>query len=788
MSKQQEVPADSQSSATATSYRVLRELAKRSQRSFIAVRESTRERNEQSVVGPPPSSGSPLSSAAGGSLVVLNRFVRTTSTQAGQRVSQEAIAILLRDARCLEKNWHPNIARVRHVDLIGDTLSIATELLDGVTLADLFTLAKEQRALQGPVAEDFGSQGLPPQRLPSRGNLILPPPVLARIFLDVLSGLAALHALRDGIDKPLSLFHGELCPANIVIGKDGVARVVNVFRPRPVTIAAASEALRYASPETLAGEVEQDARADIYAIGVMLWEALMGRPLYGDELPSRIAQRQREEDVPRPPGPLGDFAMRALSFDPALRFRTAQDAATHLRVASRSALATGSVVAQTVVDLAGDRIRSRRMELEPLLAGRTISGQRRAAQLGNAMQSGSHPIQPSGTPRSRPPMPPISFKEPASPAPPPIAQPRPAASSEPDVETSYAPRPLPARRPAAGSVPFRKSPPPLPVATPALPAPPESASALPASRKLPPPLPVSAQLDAHDEDDDDDDLPGPRGSTPDVNYLDELGVLAAAAAAAAVKEEIIDAGDLIDEESDALAAAREVVVSQKSITPVPPALPAEASGAPPPPFSSAPTVVGGPSPLFLHTPSSPMTPSPIPRSDAPTVQAPTPFPEFPPVDQLTSRLSGAPPPSFPKSTPTLHTSIERPAAHKPPAARPAPAPPASERGAPTTRTPFVVDVLPLRPSVSASKNALAALGDRRVVGIAIAIGTAAIVMLMVGAALIARRSGAADSTSNASSRHEEQQQLESHPPSTVVVPPPTAVDTLPAASSKSPQK
>ncbi len=784
MSKQQEVTADSQSSATATSYRVLRELAKRSQRSFIAVRESTRERTEQSVVGPPPSSGSPLSSAAGGGLVVLNRFVRTTSTQAGQRVSQEAIAILLRDARCLEKNWHPNIARVRHVDLIGDTLSIATELLDGVTLADLFTLAKEQRALQGPVSEGFGAQGLPPQREQrASGNIILPPPVLARIFLDVLSGLAALHALRDGIDKPLSLFHGELCPANIVIGKDGVARVVNVFRPRPVTIAAASEALRYASPETLAGEVEQDARADIYAIGVMLWEALMGRPLYGDELPSRIAQRQREEDVPRPAGPLGDFAMRALSFDPALRFRTAQDAATHLRVASRSALATGSVVAQTVVDLAGDRIRSRRMELEPLLAGRTISGQRRAAQLGNAMQSGSHPIQ------SRPPMPPISFKEPASPAPPPIAQPRPAAPSEPDVETSYAPRPLPGRRPAAAGVPLRKSPPPLPVATPALPAPPESASALPASRKLPPPLPVSAQLDARDdEEDDDDDLPGPRGSTPDVNYLDELGVLAAAAAAAtALKEEVIDAGDLIDEESDALAAAREVVVSQKSITPVPPALPAEASNAPPPPFSSAPTVVGGPSPLFLHTPSSPMTPHPIPRSDAPTVQAPTPFPEFPPVDQLTSRLSGAPPPpSFPKSTPTLHTSIDRPAAHRP-VAKPIPAPsPASERGAPTTRTPFVVDVLPLR--VSAPTSVLAGLGDRRAVAIAIAIGTAAIVMLMVGAALIARRSGSADSTSNASSRHEEQQQLESHPPSTVVVPPPTAVDTLPAASSKSPQK
>ena len=96
---------------------------------------------------------------------------------------------------------------------------------------------------------------------------------------------------RIRINAPLSAFHGELCPANVVVGKDGVARIVSVFRPRPVTITARSEALGYASPETIAAEIEQDARVDIYAAGVMLWEALTERRLYVDTSPSRIAQR-----------------------------------------------------------------------------------------------------------------------------------------------------------------------------------------------------------------------------------------------------------------------------------------------------------------------------------------------------------------------------------------------------------------------------------------------------------------------------------------------------------------
>lgn len=193
-----------------------------------------------------------------------------------------------------------------------------------------------------------------------------------RVLVDVLGGLHGLHSLRDAINAPLGAFHGALCPANVVIGKDGVARVVGALGARPVRLAPGSESLGYAAPEVLDAGAVQDARADVYAAGVILWEALMGRRVGEEKDPALIAQRQREEELPRPAIPLAspfarlaDVAMRALAFDPALRFRSASEMATELRRVAGTRLAPGSVVAQRVVELAGDRIRARRAELDP---------------------------------------------------------------------------------------------------------------------------------------------------------------------------------------------------------------------------------------------------------------------------------------------------------------------------------------------------------------------------------------------------------------------------------------
>jgi serine/threonine-protein kinase len=321
-------------------YRMVRELGSRSPSSYAAIREP----NE---------------------LVVLTKLVRATGPKAKASratfiaadgsisLGSETITELAREARCLAKNWHPNIARVRHVDTHDDDLSVATDLVDGVTLADLLAAAK--------AARPAGS-----------GEPFLPLPIVVRILVDVLAGLSGLHSLRDGTSLPFGVIHGAVCPANIVVGKDGVARLVNSLRPRPVRIGATSEGVSYAAPEALDIDGTSDARSDIHAVGVILWEALAGRRLYVDADPARILATQRSEEVPAPKLPQGspfarlaDVALRALAFDRSLRFKSAPEMTSAIRNVVGTRIATGSVVAGLVAELVGDRIRARRGELDP---------------------------------------------------------------------------------------------------------------------------------------------------------------------------------------------------------------------------------------------------------------------------------------------------------------------------------------------------------------------------------------------------------------------------------------
>ncbi len=324
---------------------MLRELGSRSQHLYAAIREPHE-------------------------LVVAQRYVRRRGGDSGASacvedggnataLDGESMALMLRDARSLAKNWHPNLARVRHVDLGGPDrpeLTLATEWLDGATLSDLFAQARLHRpSLRGPP---------------------LPLPVLLRILLDVLTGLHALHHLPDGMNAVIGAIHGELCPANIVVATDGCARLVNALRPRPVHVSERSEALGYAAPEARDAAGTEDPRADLYAVGVMLWEGVAGEAFFKDTHPARRLARQRQgERSPVPIDPSSTFAplaavtMRALAVDPAQRFQNAVDMAAELRKAAGSSLASGSAVAACVGELAAEHIRRRRNRLDPAVSG-----------------------------------------------------------------------------------------------------------------------------------------------------------------------------------------------------------------------------------------------------------------------------------------------------------------------------------------------------------------------------------------------------------------------------------
>lgn len=484
-----------QAASAGATYRLLRELGSRGQHTYAALREP----QELVVVQRFTREGAPRASARGDS--ASDRTVATV-------LDAEPLALLLRDARCLERNWHPNIARVRHVDLAGGELTIASEMIDGATLEDLFAAAKPERA--------------------SSREPLLPLGIVARVVLDVLAGLTALHALRDGMSAPLGMFHGELCPANVIVGRDGVARIVNALRARPVHVATGSEAVGYAAPEVLESG-RGDARSDVYSVGVMLWEALTACRLHDERVPARVLARQREGDsiapLVDPTSPfagLAGVAMTALAFDAGARFRSASEMAAAIRKAVGAQLASGSLVAARVADLAGDRIRVRRAELDPAHSGtrrkastRAIAAARAAVEEreshGSALENAetaSGPVALDGRPSLAGP----TYDEHEVPTPP---------NARPGLPDRVVPASLP---PLPPPVPLRVKP---RVAGPTLQTDvPVSLLELTRMRGEPgsaPEIEIGPAARVDDatqtldlEDDEDEDLPGPRGSSPEI--------------------------------------------------------------------------------------------------------------------------------------------------------------------------------------------------------------------------------------------------------------------------------
>jgi serine/threonine-protein kinase len=255
----------------------------------------------------------------------------------------QEIADWVRDARRLATLEHPNVARIRDVVIRGEEVFVVGEFVDGVRWSEL---------VGGPQKVSLE--------------------IALRVMVDVLSGLSAVHNLRDAKREPLKLVHGELTPDCVVVGLDGVARVVSTCRVRSATARPGRDGSAYLAPEVLLADETADARADVYSAGVMLWEALSGRPLFPNTQPSAIVTHLLSGKVLRatvPDGspwaaPLADVASRALSADPEKRFTSAAALAADVRRIAGPKLAPPVRVAAYIRATFGDRVQARRAELE----------------------------------------------------------------------------------------------------------------------------------------------------------------------------------------------------------------------------------------------------------------------------------------------------------------------------------------------------------------------------------------------------------------------------------------
>src|SRR6266852_2819714 len=190
------------------------------------------------------------------------------------------IAMFKDEARLCAHLVHPNICQVFEFDEIGGTWFLAMEYLRGEDLRRL-ERACEQR-------------GTP-----------LPVPLICRIVADAAAGLAFAHSLRDQSGRSYGIVHRDISPQNILVTLDGGVKIIDfgiakaVGRSQHTRTGALKGKCGYMSPEQADGATV-DARADIFALGVVLHELLTGRRLFKAADDVQTLARVRDCRVPPP--------------------------------------------------------------------------------------------------------------------------------------------------------------------------------------------------------------------------------------------------------------------------------------------------------------------------------------------------------------------------------------------------------------------------------------------------------------------------------------------------------
>lgn len=177
-----------------------------------------------------------------------------------------------------------------------------------------------------------------------------------RILIDASTGLDAAHRLTDDEGRPLQIVHRDVSPQNILVGRDGSGRITDFG------VARAAERITASRPGTIKGKPcymapeqaecrELDARADLFALGIVLWETLTGQLLFESDAGTMsilLAVLQRPIQAPSmvcPEVPLAleRVCMRALERDVTKRYQTGREFIDALtEAAARSNMLVGA--------------------------------------------------------------------------------------------------------------------------------------------------------------------------------------------------------------------------------------------------------------------------------------------------------------------------------------------------------------------------------------------------------------------------------------------------------------
>ena len=251
-------------------------------------------------------------------LVVLKRILPD------HKDDPDFVEFFVHEARVALQLTHPNIVQAYEFGRENDVLYLAMEYVRGFTVLDVIRRAS---MLGRSVSLD----------------------AVVKIAADIAAGLDYAHKATDAQGRPLEIVHRDVSPHNVVIAREGTAKLVDfgiarascqMFKTRTGVI---KGKFAYLAPEQLRRNARFDHRADLFALGTVTYEMLTRRPLFRGSNDADTVKRILAGRIPplrelRPdcPVPIAAVVHRALERDPEERYQSGSEMLADLEEAARA--------------------------------------------------------------------------------------------------------------------------------------------------------------------------------------------------------------------------------------------------------------------------------------------------------------------------------------------------------------------------------------------------------------------------------------------------------------------
>jgi serine/threonine-protein kinase len=263
----------------------------------------------------------------------------------------EFSAMFIDEARVAARIHHPNVVQTLDVVNADKELLLVMEYVHGAAFSSLLGTSR-------------------------RAGKRASPRIVAGILLGVLEGLHAAHEAKSETGQPLDVVHRDVSPQNVLVGVEGIARVIDFGVAKAMGKMHATREgqlkgkLAYMSPEQVRSQPVTRA-SDVFSAAIILWEGLTGERLFNGQTPAELIFQVLDGPIASPRTRYPDLSpaleavvMKGLSRNPAERYATAREMAVALEAAV--GVAPARDIGQWVQLIAGEALATRARLVEAI--------------------------------------------------------------------------------------------------------------------------------------------------------------------------------------------------------------------------------------------------------------------------------------------------------------------------------------------------------------------------------------------------------------------------------------